>query len=199
MICVEHLYKSFQKNLILNDINFTINKGEVVSIIGPSGHGKTTLLRCIQGLESYEGSILKTGTCGFVFQQFYLFPHMTAFDNIVYALIKTKGVSSQAAFEQAMALLSLLHMEENVNKYPHELSGGQKQRIALMRALVLKPDILLLDEPTSALDLEMKKKVEKLLSDYQDGSKVIVFISHDAHFSQSLATRSMTLKNGILL
>ena len=173
MICLEHLYKKYQNKTILDDINVTINKGEIVSLMGPSGHGKTTLLRCIQGLEEYEGSIIKSGTCGFVFQHFSLFPHMSAFDNITYALIHTKGLNAKDAFKQAMELVTLLHMEENINKYPSELSGGQKQRVALMRALVLRPDILLLDEPTSALDLEMKKIVEKLLQNYQDGSKKV--------------------------
>ena len=198
MICIEHLYKKYKDKTILNDINVTINKGEIVSLMGPSGHGKTTLLRCIQGLETFEGSIVKSGTCGFVFQHFYLFPHMTTLENITYTLIHVKKMPKENAIKEALHFLRHVHMEDKANVYPNALSGGQKQRVALLRTLILNPDILLLDEPTSALDKDMKEIVTTLLQDYQDGEKIIIFISHDTHFANALGTRNIKLKDGKL-
>jgi len=198
MICIEHLYKKYNKSTVLNDINVTINKGEIVSLVGPSGHGKTTLLRCIQGLETFDGEIIRTGQVGFMFQHFYLFPHMTVLENITYALIHVKHFSKSTAEQEAMMWLKKLDIADKAHVYPHSLSGGQKQRVALIRSLILRPDILLLDEPTSALDDEMKQIVINVLKEYQDGTKVIVFISHDQVFAKALATRKLTLRDGIL-
>ena len=198
MICIEHLYKKYNKNSVLNDINVTINKGEIVSLGGPSGHGKTTLLRCIQELETFDGSIIKAGSCGFVFQHFYLFPHMTVIENITYTLIHVKKTQKNIAQKLALALLKKMEMADKADAYPDSLSGGQKQRVALIRSLILAPDILLLDEPTSALDDEMKQIVINILKEYQDGTKIIMFISHDQVFSKALATRKFTLRDGIL-
>ena len=198
MIVVEHLYKKYHGSLILKDINFIIEKGQNVSLAGPSGHGKTTLLRCIEGLESYEGHITKSGSTSFVFQHFYLFPHMTALENITYALIHVKHYSNEAACIKAKEYLERLHILDKQNNYPHSLSGGQKQRVALIRSIILNPDILLLDEPTSALDDDVKKIVIDVLTEYQDGTKVIIFISHDKVFSKTFATQQFYLKAGSL-
>lgn len=198
MIRIEHLSKYYKKNKVLDDINITIEDGEIVSLVGPSGHGKTTLLRCIQGLETYEGVLQKEGCSGFVFQHFYLFPHMTVINNITYSLIQVQKMPQAQAYERALYFLKKLHLEDKIDVYPHSLSGGQKQRAALIRALVMMPDILLLDEPTSALDFEIKQIVVQILKEYQNGKRIIILISHDLDFAKSIATRNIILKNGII-
>jgi len=198
MIHISNLCKTYHNTLLFKDIHIQINPGDIVSLSGPSGHGKTTLLRCIADLESYEGIIEKIGDTGFVFQHFHLFPHMTVLDNITYALIHVKKMSTKEAHQKAIDMLEALHMEDKINTYPHRLSGGQKQRVALIRTLVTEPDILLLDEPTSALDEDSKTLVIQILKKYQNGQRIIIFISHDQDLIKRLATRTLTLKNGVL-
>jgi len=198
MIHIKNLFKKYNDSIILEHVNAQIRTGENVSLTGPSGHGKTTLLRCIQGLESYEGVVEKMGDTGFVFQHFHLFPHMTALDNITYALIHVKKLSLQEAEKKAFKLLKKLDMADKVHVHPDRLSGGQKQRVALIRTLVMEPDILLLDEPTSALDKDTKNIVINLLKDYQNEKRIIIFISHDSALVDALATKKLTLKKGSL-
>lgn len=198
MIIIKDLTKYFKDHKVLNDINCEIKKGEAISLVGPSGHGKTTLLRCIQGLETYNGSIEMEGKTGFVFQHFYLFPHMTVLENLIYALIKVKKISDEEAKKKALAMLKKLHIEDKVDNYPGALSGGQKQRAAIARTLLMDPDILLLDEPTSAIDPEMTLELVKILREYQKKGKTILFVSHDTEFEKNLADRKLTLKYGKL-
>jgi len=198
MIHIKSLFKSYNRNAVLEDISLQIKPGENISLTGPSGHGKTTLLRCIADLETYEGAIEKTGDIGFVFQHFYLFPHMNVLENITYALMHVKKIVRKDAEQKAFGLLKKLDMMDKAYAYPTRLSGGQKQRVALIRTLVMEPDILLLDEPTSALDKDTKKIVMNMLKKYQNGMRIIIFISHDTAFVNELSSRKLTLKKGTL-
>lgn len=164
---IKHLYKSFDKLDILKDINLDVNEGDVVVIIGPSGSGKSTLLRCINKLETLtKGNILLDGKniddslefhkkIGMVFQSFNLFENLTVLDNITLAPIKTKTLSEIDAVKRAKELLKMINLESKINEYPRSLSGGEKQRVAIVRSLIMSPEIMLFDEPTSALDPEM--------------------------------------------
>ncbi|USO02532.1 MAG: amino acid ABC transporter ATP-binding protein [Alphaproteobacteria bacterium] len=196
MIHIKNLFKSFKSIPVLEDITLQISPGENVSLSGPSGHGKTTLLRCIAGLEDHEGVIEKIGDIGFVFQHFYLFPHMTVLNNITYALIHVKKLLKKDAEKKALDFLKRFDLTDKAHVYPGSLSGGQKQRVALIRTLVMEPDILLLDEPTSALDKDTKAIVIDVLKTYQNGERIIIFISHDATFVNEVSTRKLVLKKG---
>lgn len=198
MLTIKNLTKYYKNQKVLNNINCTIKKGESISLVGPSGHGKTTMLRCIQGLEEYEGEITLNGTTGFVFQHFYLFPHMTVLENLTYALEKVKKISPEIANKNAHNILKKLHIEDKVNHYPGTLSGGQKQRVAIARTLLMEPKVLLLDEPTSALDPEISQELAKILRDYQRKGHTIIFVSHDTEFEKTLSDRKLTLKYGKL-
>lgn len=171
LIEVRNLSKHFHKKQVLKDISLDINKGDVVCLIGPSGSGKSTFLRCLNRLEeASSGEILFEGTdickkdvnidlhrqkMGMVFQQFNLFPHMTVLKNLIIAPMKLQGVDEESATAYAMSLLEKVGLADRANEYPSKLSGGQQQRVAIVRALCMKPDVMLFDEPTSALDPEM--------------------------------------------
>ena len=175
MIKVQNLNKSFNKNVVLKDINLEVNKGEVVAIIGPSGSGKSTLLRCMNLLETpsngkviFEGKELTHKNInlnelrqkmGMVFQNFNLFPHKTVLENIILAPKLLKKVDLKKLEIEGKALLKKVGLEEKANAYPSQLSGGQKQRVAIARALAMHPDVILFDEPTSALDPEVVYEV----------------------------------------
>ena len=176
MLEIKDLKKSFGKNNVLNGINLKVNKGDIVGIIGPSGCGKSTLLRCINQLEVPDsGEVIFEGEkivgsknilnvrkkIGMVFQQFNLFNNMTVIDNIIFAPVTNKLMSKKEATEKAMNLLEDVGLLEIANRYPSQISGGQKQRVAIVRSLIMNPDIMLFDEPTSALDPEMIGEVRK--------------------------------------
>ena len=192
---IKHLYKSFDKLDILKDINLDVNEGDVVVIIGPSGSGKSTLLRCINKLETLtKGNILLDGKniddslefhkkIGMVFQSFNLFENLTVLDNITLAPIKTKTLSEIDAVKRAKELLKMINLESKINEYPRSLSGGEKQRVAIVRSLIMSPEIMLFDEPTSALDPEMIGEVLSLMKTLSS-NMTIVIVTHELDFAK---------------
>lgn len=208
MLEVNNLSKSFDKNNVLNKISFKVNKGDVISIVGPSGSGKSTLLRCINLLEKSTGSIKFNGkkidkmvgkNIGMVFQQFNLFPHLSVLDNIILAPVKLKIISKEEVTKKAFELLKTIGLESKANSFPNELSGGQKQRVAIIRTLIMNPDIILFDEPTSALDPEMKDEVLELIKKIVDSGKTMIIVSHEMNFVKNVANRVLFLDGGKII
>ena len=157
---MKHIVKKYGDFTAVNDVNFSMKRGEIVAVIGPSGSGKSTLLRCINGLNNItSGEMILNGTTGMVFQHFNLFPHMTCRDNITYAPIKVKKENKADVQKRAEELLRMVGLSNKADVYPAQISGGQKQRIAIARALAMEPDLMLFDEPTSALDPEITGEV----------------------------------------
>jgi len=209
MLEVKHISKAYKDNIILEDINFTIKKGEVISIVGNSGCGKSTILKCLNRIENISsGEIILNGKditeykveelrqkIGLVFQDYNLFEHLTIIDNLTIGLIKLKGYSKESATNEALKLLSKLKLLDKVNNYPDELSGGEKQRIAIARTLLMKPDIILLDEPTSALDKSMKKEVLKLIGNLVKEDLTLIIVSHEDDFVKKVSDKIITIKN----
>lgn len=219
IIEVINLKKQFGNNLILDDINFTINKGEAVSLIGPSGSGKSTILRCIADLETLTGGkilieghnlqdkgidrkikkelLLKTGM---IFQNFNLFPHMTVKDNIVKTLRIVKKTAMKKAEEITEKVLETVGLADKKDNFPNELSGGQKQRVAIARGLALEPDILLFDEPTSALDPELVKEVLDIIRKLKKERKMtMLIVSHEMKFVREISDEVIVMENGKIL
>ena len=212
LIQVQHLGKAFGDLNVLKDINVDIYKGDVVCVIGPSGSGKSTFLRCLNRLEEpTSGKILFDGVditdpktdidkhrqkMGMVFQQFNLFPHMTIMKNLTIAPMKLQGVSQKDAEAEAMRLLERVGLADRANAYPNQLSGGQKQRIAIVRALCMKPDVMLFDEPTSALDPEMVGEVLNVMRDLADQKMTMVVVTHEMGFAREVSTRVMFMDEG---
>jgi polar amino acid transport system ATP-binding protein len=181
-------------------VSFSIEKGSVVGLAGESGSGKSTLLRCIQGLERVdEGSISNGGCAGFIFQDFQLFPHMTAMENIVYAPARQRRWKKNTSEKAAIELLDTLRIRELADRYPAQLSGGQKQRVALARSLILKPDILLCDEPTSGLDIATTGDVIDVLKSVENQKMTMIIASHDLDFLGKIADRILVLRRGKLV
>ena len=198
MLCVQNLYLEKDDKSILQDIYFTVKKGECIGLAGTSGSGKSSLLRCIQGLEEYhKGSIRADGTIGFLFQDFQLFPHFTVLKNIFYpaSLHKELGVTLQDAY----SVLQELAIEHLAERFPYELSGGQKQRVALARALMMKPQLLLCDEPTSGLDMRSTERVSSMLRTAAKQGLAMIIASHEIPFLLSLCDRIIMLGKGKLL
>lgn len=200
-IKVENLYKKYSESeMILKNVNLEIEKGEVISIIGASGGGKSTLLRCLIGLEEIDsGTILvpEKNKMGMVFQSFNLFPHMTALQNIMESLIVVDKMEKAKAKEIALNLLEKVGLKERANFYPKALSGGQKQRVAIARALAKNPELLLFDEPTSALDPEMVKEVEAVIEELRNTSDItMVIVSHEIDFVNQISDRIIVMENG---
>ena len=197
---IKHLYKSFDKLDILKDINLDVNEGDVVVIIGPSGSGKSTLLRCINKLETLtKGNILLDGKniddslefhkkIGMVFQSFNLFENLTVLDNITLAPIKTKTLSEIDAVKRAKELLKMINLESKINEYPRSLSGGEKQRVAIVRSLIMSPEIMLFDEPTSALDPEMIGEVLSLMKTLSSNMTMVI-VTHELDVAKEIANR----------
>ena len=212
LIEVQGLKKYFGKVHALNDITETIYEGEVVAVIGPSGSGKSTFLRSLNLLEvPTEGHVLMEGVditdpktdinklrqkMGMVFQQFNLFPHMTILKNLMLAPMKLQKLSEAEANERAMALLMRVGLADRANAYPAQLSGGQKQRIAIVRALAMKPDVMLFDEPTSALDPEMVGEVLEVMRGLARDGMTMVVVTHEMGFAREVASRVLFMDGG---
>ena len=196
MLKVENLNKSFGDKLVLKDINFQVEKGDIFMITGESGVGKTTLIRCLCELESYDsGKILflngeekDGGNIGLVFQNFNLFPHFSVMKNIIYSLIKVKRENKLEAKIKAESLLELLGLRGLEDYYPYQLSGGQKQRVAIARALAMEPKFLCFDEPTSALDYKLRDSVGQILKTVAGEGMGVIVITHDRQFADKYAT-----------
>mgnify|MGYP000133980340 CR=1 FL=1 len=217
MIMVEcrKVCKSFGRVEVLRDIDLTIHQGEVVVVIGPSGSGKSTLLRCINVLEKITaGDLLVDGKsvrdpktdvrlirleAGMVFQQFNLFPQMTALENVAFGPRKVRGSSRGAARELAFDLLRKVGLEERAHHYPSQLSGGQQQRVAIARALAVKPKLMLFDEPTSALDPELKGEVLSVMHSLAEEGMTMVIVSHEMNFAINAGTRLIFMDDGRII
>lgn len=212
MLEVKKLKKKFGSNVVLNDISFNVSKGDIISIVGPSGSGKSTLLRCLNLIEKpssgdiiFEGISLVSKKAdlsllrqkmGMVFQQFNLFPHLTVIDNITLAPVKLKLMNEVTARKKALELLNTINLKDKAEHYPNELSGGQKQRVAIIRTLIMEPDIILFDEPTSALDPEMIGEVLDLIKKVADTGKTMVIVSHEMNFVKKVSNRVLFIDGG---
>ena len=215
LIRVQDLGKSFGSIHVLKGINVNIYKGDVVFVVGPSGSGKSTFLRCLNLLEEpTQGHIFFEGTditdpkvnidkhrqkMGMVFQQFNLFPHMDIMKNLTLAPMKLQGKSQQEAETEAMQLLERVGLADRAHAFPSQLSGGQKQRIAIVRALCMKPDVMLFDEPTSALDPEMVGEVLSVMRDLAKEKMTMVVVTHEMGFAREVANRVMFMDEGYFM
>lgn len=199
MLKITNATKSFGNNVILKDVNFSLNPGQIVALAGPSGSGKSTLLRCIQGLEKLDNGIIehKVST-GFVFQDFQLFPHLNVLQNVMYALKVSKKINHEEAQKKAKETLKKLGMQSAYAKMPNQLSGGQRQRTAIARALVLEPDLLLCDEPTSGLDGLSSKNVAELFTILKSQGVTMLIASHDLDFIGTISERIIVLNNATM-
>lgn len=209
----EHLQKSYDgKNLILKDINFSIKQGEVVVIVGPSGCGKSTFLRCLNMLEPIDsGNLYLDGErmeqkgknvplyrqkIGMVFQSYELFPHLNVMDNLLLAPLKVQKREKEETRQEAEKLLSRVGLLEKKYAYPRQLSGGQKQRVAIVRALLMHPEILLLDEITAALDPEMVREVLQVVIELAKEGMTMIIVTHEMEFAKAAADRVLFMDNG---
>ena len=191
-IQVKNLNKSFGENNVFNNLNLEIKKGEIVSIIGPSGKGKSTFLRCLIGLEEFSSGeiVCNRKKMGMVFQNFNLFPNKTVLENITESLILVDKIEKSIAIKKAKSLLERVGLSDKENTYPKYLSGGQKQRVAIARALAKDPEVLLFDEPTSALDPFMTAEVLKVIEELKDNKDMtMVIVSHEMDFVNKISTR----------
>ena len=207
---IRHLVKKFGENIVLNDISFSIEKGAVLAILGPSGCGKSTLLRCINGLESRDGGeILFKGKAikqsdlrtirqkiGMVFQSYELFPHLSVIENIALAPIKVEKRDKDAVLADAELLLKRFNLLNKKDAMPISLSGGQKQRVAIIRALCMKPEILLFDEVTASLDPEMAYEVSSVILELAKDGMTMIIVTHEMRFAQKIANQIIFLDNG---
>ncbi len=214
MLEIKNLKKRFGNKKVLNGINLNVNERDIIGIIGPSGCGKSTLLRCINLLEKpnsgkiiFEGDNLLdnksfTNTrrrIGMVFQQFNLFEHMNVLDNIIFAPVKLKILKKQDAIKIAKNYLKDIDLEDIANNYPSEISGGQKQRVAIIRTLMMKPDIILFDEPTSALDPEMIGEVTNLMRKLAKEGMTMIVVSHEMNFIKNFCTKVVFMSDGVIV
>lgn len=221
---MQKIEKSFDTNMVLKDVSLSMDKGEVVSIIGPSGSGKSTFLRCLCQLESIDrGTIVVDGETlvstigegkakyataeearkiclrmGMVFQQFNLFPHMTVLENIMIAPEIVKGRTRTEALPEAESLLKRVGLLDKKDAYPSRLSGGQKQRVAIARALAMNPDIMLFDEPTSALDPELTGEVLRTIKQLADEKMTMIIVTHEMAFAREVSDRVLFMADGII-
>jgi len=213
IIRTENLQKHFGKLEVLKGIDVSVRRGEVISVIGPSGGGKSTFLRCLNLLEVpdngkvfFEGEDITSKKnissyrqkIGMVFQNFNVFPNMTVLDNITLAPTLEKKISKADAEAEAMALLKRVGLEDKAKEYPRKLSGGQKQRLSIVRALAMHPDVMLFDEPTSALDPEMVKEVLNVIRDLAKSGMTILIVTHEMAFAREVSDRILFIHNGII-
>lgn len=215
MIEIKNLMKKYGKNIVLKDITESVNKGQVICVIGPSGSGKSTFLRCLNVLEKpnsgkilFEGkdltNISEKELCalrekmGMVFQSFNLFPNMTVLENIKVAPMRVKGIVEDEAEKKAKQLLEKVGLSDRENQYPASLSGGQQQRVAIARALAMDPEVMLFDEPTSALDPEMVGEVLKVMRDLADSGMTMVVVTHEMGFAKEVADEVWFMSDGYI-
>ena len=212
IIAFKDVTKKFAALVVLEKVNLEIAQGEVVVLIGPSGSGKSTLLRCINGLERItDGDLVVDGLsvkgskidlmnirkdAGMVFQQFNLFPQMTALDNVAFGPRKSRNIPKAQAYEEARELLAKVGLADKANHYLSELSGGQQQRVAIARALAVKPKVMLFDEPTSALDPELKQEVLNVMKQLAKDGMTMVVVTHEMGFAQQVGTRLIYMEHG---
>ena len=215
MLVVKNLSKRFGKTTVLKNINLVVNKKDRIAIIGSSGCGKSTLLRCINQIETpSDGKVLFEGIplndketdinkirikMGMVFQQFNLFPHLKVIDNIILAPVKLGILKKDEAIKKAKELLNKIGLTEKINNYPKELSGGQMQRVAIIRALMLDPELMMFDEPTSALDPKMKLEVLDLMKDLGKTGLTMIVVTHEMQFVKDFANRVIFMENGEII
>ena len=214
MIEIKHLCKAFEQSVPIKDINTVIKDGEVVSIIGPSGTGKSTLLRCINLLERptsgqifVDGEEITNPKCnamllrrkiGMVFQSFYLFEHYTVIENVMRPAIDMLGKSRQEAYDKAMELLRLVGMDGRIMQYPDMLSGGQRQRVAIARTLAMEPEVILMDEPTSALDPAMTEEIRSVIRKLASMGKTMLIVTHEMRLAREISTKIIYLDKGVI-
>jgi polar amino acid transport system ATP-binding protein len=218
MIAVTGLVKKYGPNAILKGISFEVQKAEVHAVIGPSGGGKSTFLRCINGLEQFQGGTVRVGEhvltpatdprrdarllaavrrrTGFVFQQFNLFPHLTVLENVIEAPVHVLRLSREAAVERAWTILDRVGLAAKQDAYPRNLSGGQQQRVAIARALVMEPESILFDEPTSALDPVMAGEILSLMADLAKDGQTMIVVTHSMSFARNVADRVHVFADG---
>lgn len=223
MITIKDLHKSYNGHHLFKGISLDVKKGEVVAIIGPSGSGKSTLLRCINGLENFQkGEVIVDGIrlhsinknpskedmevirkirlkVGIVFQQFNLFPHMTVLENIIEAPVKVLGINRNIAIENALTLLRRINLENKTDSLPEDLSGGEQQRVGIVRALAMKPEVMLFDEPTSSLDPEMVGEVLHVIKDLVGEGMTTLIVTHLMQFAREVADRVVVLDKGDII
>lgn len=215
MISVRNLCKDFGEHKVLRGINYEIEQGEKIVIIGPSGSGKSTFLRCLNLLETpTSGQIFFEGTeitgkgvdinkirqqMGMVFQHFNLFPHLSIMDNLILAPVELKLMTKEEAKEEALRLLDIVNLREKADSYPGQLSGGQKQRIAIVRSLALKPKMMLFDEPTSALDPEMVGEVLEVMKNLAKDGMTMAVVTHEMGFAREVGTKVLFMDEGVIL
>ena len=211
---IKHLSKAFGSHVVLEDVSFSVNKGDVISILGASGSGKSTLLRCINLLETpTSGQILYHGTnvadgkvnapqyrekVGMVFQSFNLFNNMTVLENCMVGLTKVRKISKAEAKQSAMSYLEKVGMAPYINALPRQLSGGQKQRVAIARALAMEPEVLLFDEPTSALDPEMVGEVLSVMQNLAKEGMTMLVVTHEMAFARDVSSRVVYMNQGLI-
>ncbi|WP_415509432.1 glutamine ABC transporter ATP-binding protein GlnQ [Acetobacter sp.] len=214
MIQFQNVIKRYGSNEILKDVSFSVKRGEVVFLIGPSGSGKSTLLRCINALESIQGGALNVNglsvagnaadirkirlEAGMVFQQFNLFPHMTAFENVMYGPRKVRNSTRAEAEHTAHDLLRKVGLADRGHHYPSELSGGQQQRVAIARALAIKPKLMLFDEPTSALDPELRHEVLQVMRELAEDGMTMMVVTHEIGFAREVGSRLLFMDKGTI-
>ena len=212
VVAFRNVTKAFGPVVVLREVDLSIDAGEVVVLIGPSGSGKSTLLRCINALEEINGGDLfvdgisvRAGRsqvrqirqeAGMVFQQFNLFPQMTALENVAFGPRRVRGLSRAEAAEQARALLAKVGLGDRGHHYPSELSGGQQQRVAIARALAVKPKLMLFDEPTSALDPELRHEVLRVMQALADDGMTMIVVTHEMAFARKVGTRLIFMEDG---
>ncbi|WP_308565283.1 amino acid ABC transporter ATP-binding protein [Peptostreptococcus stomatis] len=214
MLKIVDLKKKFGQVEVLKGISFQIDDGEIGVVLGKSGAGKTTLIRCINGLESFDsGKIVLDdveiksindmkeirGQIGMVFQNFNLFPHLSVLENIIESPVRVFGRNKDEAVKEALDLLEMVDLLDKKDHYPHQLSGGQQQRVAIARSCALKPKVLCFDEPTSALDKDNIQKVGEIIKDCKKMGMAILIITHDTVFAEEIADKTLNISEGLLV
>lgn len=225
MVRAEHIVKRFGSNTVLKDISLTVERGQVLCLIGPSGSGKSTLLRCINHLESIDGGRLwvedeligyrqkgdklyelhpnevaaQRADIGMVFQRFNLFPHMTVLENVIEAPMRVKNIKKAEAVKTAMELLDRVGLAHKAKSYPGHLSGGQQQRVAIARALAMKPKLMLFDEPTSALDPELVDEVLQVMKQLAEDGMTMVVVTHEMAFARDVGDYLVFMDRGVVV
>ena len=212
LVKVKHLHKEYGRNVVLKDIDLSVKKGEVVVIIGPSGCGKSTFLRCLNGLEEIQGGVITVDglpvepdkkditkirqKIGMVFQSYYLFPHKTVLENVVLAPVRVQKRNKDDAIREALVLLDKVGLADKKDYYPRQLSGGQKQRVAIVRALLMHPEVILFDEVTAALDPEMVHEVLQTMLDLARSGSTMIIVTHEMAFAKAVADRIVFFDQG---